>query len=1728
MSNPPPDQDKTQDDTPLNTEMNVPRGSQSTLHDKRPAEPIEPLPSTELDTFQDIEAHPDALRVRFQHQFGAIRKVSGLDAKFLEEYEMYVLGCAVVRFYGPGGIESVCRISEDPNDRANPRTLVREHMNQLRKSIDQHKHDWDKPLVFMLSASLLSEQMRKDMKKVPAFTRVAQTSFLELMNITDEEKKLDQEIRWHRVDGAPKNEFLTAAEVAQRVIVRDKLRLKRDLAMLLNGNHRIHVGLERVSELYQPLLDEVVELSKRVFRDEDQDAVQEWKAKVKAMEELANEHTWQVLVVSDDAPELFRHQLMANTEHDPQLGENDGEAVWMIATGILASAKRWEKAFPNESRGEIFDRVHFELEAERKRKLLAARGGGALGLNKESPIDVDEQPEGSTERKQKKTKAEKKKDRKQRVAEQKAKKEKEKEKEKENETGGKRSGVVGGVYGKEMWMQVTTEPVTLEMLLSTRSCLIAYTTIMGTTYVNTLLQSGSGVLAALFWLSVETLIKITNASNDEAVPAADNFLAEHDDIVPDGYEAAIEHWDDLRSVGHDIPLGLKAFTLKAADHFGEIWTKLFPNGPKADNGYLEQNWTSPAVLIKSRQAFDTWGQWIIRQDKDSPAHLRTGIAARIFARLPTWNLASVQAISDETPQSQARAQARFHPRATLPTKSTVTQWVRVAKELGNGAGGAFEALEYMIEPVHHMWSAASGDPGTKCRSNWYGSGHGTYYVLMSFFKAEKYGSIESRLSLFLHYMGSAEVHRALVYANNAIDPAHTLEGKRKHGEVPKIAGLKEKMGALKGEGFKPDIDTLELLNLPLDQAGLSSCQELVDLMKIAQSALRRYIMQGDPDLEHLQQIINEHPCLKLISMDYWSKAPIIWWGLGWDNSSSQRQGHTAGVIMGWGLLHDAYPGLVLTPLFLHRRAWPLIDVAEATCNALDIKPWGGGKFDEEEVRNRRHLAVHFMRPDTDWEDGSESDVEWEPSSKSAYVTGQLPKAHMKPPKMQTPSQTNAPPSPPRTKGATTRTKGESLKGKGKGKGKEAETSPGPRRSMREPKAVDHGIVPLTASRRNISGPKSSVPPPKRNTSTPARKPRILNPAPDSDEEDQHLEDPEEKLEESSEASGYEVDWDHEADAQAGDEDNGTAMDLDLDREQPVLARPPLLASDDDDRSFLYKPIEQDNSGVLHPSMRIEGDLQDDILDALESHPFALNGWMSARLTSGYIGQIVAARCAYVDKGVNDELLVRGLLVAHEDTLQVFPHIFEARRGLRHDICLRIGSVLDSHSALEALMDHLAPSLLLMKISFVKKVAMLIATYTTSTFSNSLTEAVWMASNDGLFSADSFSWDSASGAIRAELKSCFPRSMQSKLPKDGTIVIGRMRRFEERRQNWDKISHVAHIALAPGKSQAESLYRGATAGPVLQHRQWASDLPRASIARHTKLNTAKLPEEPVNQARLFSTEGYSMGLSQVPIQAGWRMHQRPSRRTQQGRYSILSTGIPAPPSFKVPTHVHETEEPAITSDIEQVREELAQYWNRACEREFIEHTRMREHFHAVRHSYVVEPPVLGSTRWPDPPASNSTVFERVMPSHSVVRRQPGDSAPTHVREANLDEPEPATLKQKRSALPKPGQVVPTVLLRTSVVTRRQMGLLATSPKPSQSGDSGESSHKLPPVAREEDQGAGNDVGPSETQDTSQRRPAENSGKNKKRARRSTQGSKSSDEPQTRKRQTKDGGQISQNP
>jgi hypothetical protein len=73
----------------------------------------------------------------------------------------------------------------------------------------------------------------------------------------------------------------------------------------------------------------------------------------------------------------------------------------------------------------------------------------------------------------------------------------------------KQSSNIGSGLGESLAERVAKQPFTLEMMLRTRQCWIAYDkAIFKDAYANSMLRENGAPMAARFWLSMELLIKV--------------------------------------------------------------------------------------------------------------------------------------------------------------------------------------------------------------------------------------------------------------------------------------------------------------------------------------------------------------------------------------------------------------------------------------------------------------------------------------------------------------------------------------------------------------------------------------------------------------------------------------------------------------------------------------------------------------------------------------------------------------------------------------------------------------------------------------------------------------------------------------------------------------------------------------------------------------------------------------------------------------------------------------------------------------------------------------------------------------------------------------------------------------------------------------------------------------------------------------------------------------------
>lgn len=104
----------------------------------------------------------------------------------------------------------------------------------------------------------------------------------------------------------------------------------------------------------------------------------------------------------------------------------------------------------------------------------------------------------------------------------------------------------------------------------------------------------------------------------------------------------------------------------------------------------------------------------------------------------------------------------------------------------------------------------------------------------------------------------------------------------------------------------------------------------------------------------------------------------------------------------------------------------------------------------------------------------------------------------------------------------------------------------------------------------------------------------------------------------------------------------------------------------------------------------------DIVQALEPHPFILVGQLSPKLLPGYVGQKLSL--GYQIPPVPDHLIHPEIVTATRRTASVITAIMRLRREFRYDIVQELAKVVHSTCAWQTVHDHLSSRLYLLKVS----------------------------------------------------------------------------------------------------------------------------------------------------------------------------------------------------------------------------------------------------------------------------------------------------------------------------------------------------------------------------------------------------------------------------------------------
>ncbi|KDN39410.1 hypothetical protein RSAG8_08816, partial [Rhizoctonia solani AG-8 WAC10335] len=839
------------------------------------------------------------------------------------EYKDSIIGVGFIRFAGPESADGAIDISGDLDSNVNPRDRSETHVQKIATSIRGKKYDWIHPIYLRVSQQLLDASLRAELGKIQPFQEFATPPLFHLNNVSPREQELSAELYWERSLESP-YVYYSPAELQAKKKERDELRRQRPRASLVNGGHRVS-AMQAVSEDFEPFRRRAITAEKCVVENpNDAQAIAEYKVATAELVAHLNEHTWQVIVFKDTTNPAVLNDLATNPDPLPVLPAGESEQMWMHVSGIKAELEVIQLAAPGLPRSEVMDRWWVN-------RLAASESKSKTG------DDEEQQGEANAVQLQ--------------VANNKG-KGKGREAGKE-EDAAQPSKQKGGADGLAMHHRLTQVPVLLELLLANQQCIWPLTKMFSASSVGSMLQPHSGALVASFWMSCELLRRLGNSSGDAEFAAARELIAHTPKLRVAGFPSAVSVWRNLRQNPQRLPEALKEYNVDIAKQFEKIYGKRFGLKKVDDEDYLLRDWDNEETAIQLRAVIDEWGQGLENHSK--PALAEMGLTARVYARLPAFDIASSQ--KKRLVDTGVTSEDFFHNRAVLPTPAIGMQWVRLVNQLSPpGAGRAgIDFLEYLLDRNKPMWSFAQGD-NTRPAKNWYNSSRGTLQAVLQWVPEHSMGCIMARMSSLVSWLFHPHYfYRAFRFLDQAVSPIHRINDMRQTYGASKKKGL----GTL-SEG------TLTQFQARFPATGLLSAEDILSALKdVAAHGLRQYLKEGSPaDLPHL---IETHPCLKVVSELYWGSAQIIWW------NSAFESAYTSHCIIGWGLLMDAYESSVVENVILHRRVYHLINLASICSEAHGA--WWGDSLSPENLRRARRRALNSTRELVPSDDESDSDPE---------------------------------------------------------------------------------------------------------------------------------------------------------------------------------------------------------------------------------------------------------------------------------------------------------------------------------------------------------------------------------------------------------------------------------------------------------------------------------------------------------------------------------------------------------------------------------------------------------------------------------------------------------------------------------------------------------------------------------------------------------------------------------
>ncbi|KAG8739874.1 hypothetical protein FRC10_005040 [Ceratobasidium sp. 414] len=827
-------------------------------------------------TAQDVDEMISAWETSVKNVRSRVLAASVHDERLGKELDTAYVGSAYIRFIGPGDVSGVVDLELNPNKRGNPRGLNSGHVEILHDIFRRPlaKKDHESPIYLAVDGQYISDDHKLAMRNADARNVLSKLPpFVLKRDSPEEEARLEEELWVQRVDGR----WLSMPELNDRQSRLNWLRSlpSRSMGYILNGNHRTRAMLAQNQSIIAQRDAIRARLEKspsnRADLERDMDALQ---ARIEG-------HTWRCLIYDSTLLTKAAHNYLAHNEHErPSMGMGPGEKAWWLAQKFETEMEE----LMNTGGTQRCSRAHAAniVQGRWRREIGSKMTMTGRDAESDEPKHIDKVKQ------------------------------------------------LGDLAGADAASRLFFNPLGMELVLDCRPALWAFGELIDKPLAIEMLRPSGGPVIAHMWLSLRTLITLTNVISGEGVTDAESWLSCNQTIVPEGYPEAVNHFRAMHLRPERVPQLLSKYGVDQAAKFGTLYLNAIK--PLAGSGRID--YSAGNVLSTIRTIFDKFGGYFIQGKLKPELHDRLlAVSIQLYARLPTYKTGQLG--------------ESFYPMATLPSKEVrdalVSRWHGGWKVPGNG--DSLVPLEELLERCQMVWTVGAQGSKRSCNwENWYNRSRGLHQVVLRLLECRSLGPTEARLSEALAILEDPRLPMAL----KSVDEFLTGGGTLQESIVEFCA---HKTAKFNYPGVKRLLEHSELDH--------GSYEDVADSLLKARSAIRASAWEETDQASgkakkprrttplNLNELLANHTVLSLVHQSFWDLAYPSWF-VGWEDAEAKRMG-TVGCGVGWGLLHRWFVDQQMPTIFKIKPARWLLNVASRVLELTGRRPWWSGVFDVSDL-----------------------------------------------------------------------------------------------------------------------------------------------------------------------------------------------------------------------------------------------------------------------------------------------------------------------------------------------------------------------------------------------------------------------------------------------------------------------------------------------------------------------------------------------------------------------------------------------------------------------------------------------------------------------------------------------------------------------------------------------------------------------------------------------------------